>query len=102
MLSDYGYLIDYFYETSLSWAYNPDNNPLPQEDIEQVLAHHKNLDMEAFLGHFYLWWYVTEKLPLPLSWLERIIPFTISQWNVIKGGSDTITKLIWLNLYDPP
>jgi hypothetical protein len=67
MLSDYGYLIDYFYETSLSWAYNPDNNPLPQEDIEQVLAHHKNLDMEAFLGHFYLWWYVTEKLPLPLS-----------------------------------
>jgi hypothetical protein len=50
MLSDYGYLIDYFYETSLSWAYNPDNNPLPQEDIEQVLAHHKNLDMEAFLG----------------------------------------------------
>jgi hypothetical protein len=78
MLSEYDILIDYFYETSLSWAYNMDNNPLPQEDIEQVLTHHKNLDMEAFLGLFYLWRYVTEKLQLPLPRLERIIPFMIS------------------------
>lgn len=26
----------------------------------------------------------------------------MSHWNAIKGGSDTITKLIWLNMYDPP
>jgi len=34
--------------------------------------------------------------------LERIIPSVVSHWNAIKGGSDTITKLIWLNMYDPP
>ena len=39
---------------------------------------------------------------LPIPQLERIIPFTVSQWNTIKGGSDTITKLLWLNMYDPP
>jgi hypothetical protein len=52
ILSDYGIIIDYFYETSLSWAYNPNNYPLPAEDVEQVLAHHKNLNMETFLGPF--------------------------------------------------
>jgi hypothetical protein len=58
--------------------------------------------MESFLGYFYLWHYVCEKLPLPIPPLEWVIPFTLSQWNAIKGGSDTITKLLRLNMYDPP
>ncbi len=58
--------------------------------------------MESFLGHFYLWRYVCNKLDLPIPQLERIIPFVLSQWNAIKGGSDTITKLLCLNMYDPP
>jgi len=92
----------YFYEVALSWAYQPDDNPLPKEDIEQVLVHHKTLSMESFLGHFYLWTYVCKKMILPIPQLERIIPLVLSQWNAIKGGSDTITKLLCLNLYDPP
>jgi hypothetical protein len=98
----YDILMLYFYETALSWAYQPDDNPLPKEDIEQVLASHKTLDMESFLGHFYLWHYVCNKLTLPIPQLEWIIPFLLSQWNAIKGGSDTITKLLCLNMYDPP
>jgi hypothetical protein len=39
---------------------------------------------------------------LPIPHLKRIIPFTVSQWNTIKGWSDTITKLLWINMYDPP
>jgi len=37
-----------------------------------------------------------------LPQLERIIPCALSEWNGIKGGSDTLTKLLWLNTYDPP
>jgi hypothetical protein len=92
----------YFFEVALSWAYLPDDNPLPKEDIEQVLVNHKTLDMESFLGNFYLWQYVCEKLPLPIPQLEWVIPFTLSQWNAIKSGSDIITKLLLLNMYDPP
>jgi hypothetical protein len=72
------------------------------EAIHQVLEWHKQIDMESFLGYFYLWRYVSTRLPLPLPPLERIVPFTISQWSSVKGGSETITKLLWLNMYDPP
>jgi hypothetical protein len=58
--------------------------------------------METFLGHFYLWCYLCEELPLPIPRVEQIVPSTLAQWNVIKGGVDTITKLLWLNMYDPP
>jgi len=54
------------------------------------------------MGYFYLWKYVSTKLPLPIPHLERIIPYVISRWNSIKGGSDAITKLLWLNMYVPP
>lgn len=67
-----------------------------------MLVHHKKLNMETFLGHFYLWCFFCEELPLPIPWVEQIVPFVLAQWNVIKGGVDTITKLLWLNMYDPP
>jgi hypothetical protein len=95
-------MLRYFYESALSWAYEPDNNPLPREAIEQVLQQQKMIDMESFLGYFFLWRYVSTRLHLPLPQVERIIPYALSEWNCIKGGSDTITKLLWLNTYDPP
>ena len=102
LLMAYDILMLYFYEVALSWAYQPNDNPLPKQDIEHVLAHHKTLNMESFLGHFYLWSYICRKLILPIPQMEQIIPFVLSQWNAIKGGSDTITKLLCLNMYDPP
>ena len=95
-------MLSYCYENALSWAYQQADNPLPKEDIEIVLASSKTINFESFLGYFHLWSYVYEKLPLPIPQLERIIPYVLSQWNAIKGGSDTITKLLWLNMYDPP
>jgi len=102
LLQQYGIVLDFFYTNALRWAYEPDDNPLPMEDIHQVLEQHKQIDKDSFLGYFYLWRYVCTRLPLPIQPLERIVPFTVSQWNTIKGGSDTITKLLWLNMYDPP
>jgi hypothetical protein len=95
-------VISYCYENALSWAYQQADNPLLKEDIEIVLASSKTINFESFLGYFHLWSYVCEKLPLPIPQLERIIPYVLSQWNAIKGGLDTITKLLWLNMYDPP
>jgi hypothetical protein len=93
-------VLKFFYAQSLSRAYKPDN-PLLRHDIELVLNDHKGLDVESFMGYFHLWQFVSTRLPLPIPQLERIIPFAISQWNNIKGGSDTITKLLWTNMYDP-
>ncbi len=40
----YDVLMLYFFEVALSWAYLPDDNPLPKEYIKQVLVNHKTLD----------------------------------------------------------
>jgi hypothetical protein len=95
-------VLGYFYEHALRWAYELDDNLLPREAVEQVLEKHKMINMESFLGYFYLWKYSSTTLPLPLPQLERIISYALLEWNCIKGGSDTITKLLWLNTYDPP
>ncbi len=58
--------------------------------------------MEGFLGYFFLWSYASTRLTLPIPQLERIIPFTVSRWNSMKGGSDTLTKILWHNMYDSP
>ena len=86
----------------MSWAYIPDDNPLPKEAINQALQQQKGIDLESFLGYFHLWRYISTRLPLPIPPVERIIPFVLSECNCIKGGSNTITKLLWLNTYDPP
>jgi len=102
LLEQYGIVLRYFYESALSWAYIPDDNPLPKEAINQALQQQKGIDLESFLGYFHLWRYISTRLPLPIPPVERIIPFVLSERNCIKGGSNTITKLLWLNTYDPP
>jgi hypothetical protein len=54
------------------------------------------------MGYFYLRRYVSTRLSLPISPLERNIPYSVSQWNAIKGGSDMITMLLSPNMYNPP
>jgi hypothetical protein len=38
----------------------------------------------------------------PLPPIARIIPLNLAIWNAVKGGSDTITKLLWMQKYAPP
>lgn len=85
-------MLRYFYESALHWEYEPnDDNSPPKDAISRVLQQHKLIGMENFFGYFFLWRYVLTKLHLPIPQIERIIPYTLSEWNCIKGGSNTIT-----------
>jgi len=93
--------LKFAYSNALAWAYEP-ALPFPESGIKEVLSKHKTFDYDSFRGYFFLWQHVSFKLSLPCPVLARILPATMSHWNAIKGGSDTITKLLWLNYYDPP
>ena len=101
---EYGLFLRLTYEKSLSWAYKPDLVSLPEESIKKALKHvtRGGVDYESFTGHFALWQYVTTKIEGPLPHVERIIPFLFAKWNCLKGGSDTITKLIWFSMQALP
>ena len=90
----YGILLRSIYNVCLKWAYNP-NVVLPEAKLKSILPEiDKDLDFESFQGHFALWNYVSNKIPGPLPRLARILPLVFSTWNSLKGGSDTVTKLI--------
>ena len=98
LLKDYGAFLKFSYSGALAWAYEPDLVPFPEEEIKEVLSTHKSFDFDSVCRYFHLWQNVSFKLPLPCPVLARILPATMSHWNAIKGGSDTITKLLWLNI----
>jgi hypothetical protein len=101
---EYGVFLRLAYEKSLRWAYRPDLVPLPEESLKIALKQvtRGGVDYESFTGHFALWRYVTTKIAGPLPHVERIIPFLFAKWNCLKGGSDTITKLIWFSMQALP
>ena len=58
---------------SLRWAYGPDNQ-MKMPNFEHVLAEKKSIDVESFMGYFYLWKYASTKLPLPIPHQAQIHP----------------------------
>lgn len=42
------------------------------------------------------------RMVFPLPRIARVIPLVFAYWNAIKGGSDSITKLLWHNAYSTP
>ncbi len=94
LLMDYGDVLSFIYKTALNWAYELDLL-FPKEVLEQVIKSVKYIDYESFLGFFFLWRFVSTRLPMPIPVLQRIVPSVVSH-------SDTLTKLIWLNMYNPP
>jgi hypothetical protein len=93
--TNYGILLRSIYNVSLKWAYSP-NVLLPEAKIKSLLPEvDKELDFESFQGHLALWKFVSNKIAAPLPRLARILPLVFSTWNSLKGGSDTMTKLIW-------
>jgi hypothetical protein len=91
----YGALLRLVYERCLKWAYDPTVD-MPVANIKKILPQiNKDLDFESFQGHFALWKYVSKRIKGPLPRLYRIIPLVFSTWNSLKGGSDTVTKLLW-------
>ena len=84
LLLDYGVVLRYIYRTALSWAYESDI-PFPKSDVEEVLKHVKGANCDSFVGLFYLWRFVSKRMPLPIPRLQRIVPSVVSHWNAIKG-----------------
>ena len=92
--TSYGAMIENIYLMSLKWAY-VSNEPLPDEVIKEELTQIKGgADYDSFHEHFKIWRYANTRLTQPLPRLQRIIPRIFSTWNAMKGGSDTITKLL--------
>lgn len=95
----HGRLLEEIYKRCLLWAYEPGAAPISKQDVTSAIKSSKQLkgrvDWESFQGHFALWRYVSTNIPGPLPYISRILPFIFSTWNCLKGGSDTITKLLW-------
>ena len=101
----YGTVLENLYSTSLKWVYesNPDDDEWPAEDITASLSRLQNkaskkginIDYESsYLAFIRIWKFVLGEMNLPVPQLERIIPIVFSLWNTLKGGSDTLTKLM--------
>jgi hypothetical protein len=58
--------------------------------------------MRSFLQWLALWRIVQLTWLPPLPPIARIIPRNLSNWNAVKGGSHTITKLLWTGMNHPP
>jgi hypothetical protein len=88
----YGRVLKEFYEDELQ---------LPQEAIMKVIQSQEmkpiGLSAHSFMTSYFIWkrLRVDGCLPLPLPPCNRILPYTHSHWNNIKGASDTATKLFW-------
>jgi len=60
------------------------------------------LDIHSFEQFVKVWRTVRLVWPKPLPPISKLLPLIFAKWNAIKGGSDTITKLIWSAMYSPP
>ena len=74
--------------------------------IKKCIAKQKKVlvDYGSF-EHNYDFWkelMMSKSSPLPLPPCKRIIPAQHSMWNLNKGGSDTMTKLMWKCKHEPP
>jgi hypothetical protein len=96
---------------SLAYAYRPPDQPVVQSQkeydelelvVKTVVVAGAPLDMHSFLQWLALWRIVQLTWLPPLPPIARIIPRNLSNWNAVKGGSDTITKLLWTVMNHPP
>ena len=102
----YGELLKEIYDETLQWAYEGDKMKMSGDIIKKCIAKRKKVldDYESFEHNYYLWkeLMISKSLPLPLPPCKRIIPAQHSMWNLNKGGSDTMTKLMWKCKHEPP
>jgi hypothetical protein len=105
----YGFVLEGIYKESLSWLYEPREGEEKYSELQirsELEALPRNVPYRAYLDHLALWTRLNltppEDFIFPLPPCRRIIPTQCAFWNASKGGSDSISKLIWHNLYDPP
>ena len=102
----YGELLKDIYEETLQWAYEGNKMKMPDDIIKKCITKRKRtlVDYETFERNYYCWkeLMMSKSSPLPLPSCKRIIPAQHSMWNLNKGGSDTMTKLMWKCKHEPP
>ena len=105
LLQSWEKVIRYVYKRSLKWAYKPSvptDTLMSEETQKQISAalesSKSKMDMGSFLTIYGLWRRlnvdVETNIKFPLPKMDRLIPYQHSFWNVVKPGSDTITKLL--------
>jgi hypothetical protein len=102
-------VLEDIFTQGLSWAYNDVCPQFDRDFLDPVLSEIKiqnkkdgTLDFRSFQQWVLLWHDVRYTKALPLPPVARIIPYALAMWNCFKGGSDTLTKLLWNADYDPP
>jgi len=107
----WGKVIHDLYCMSISFLYESPTEPFnpsqeQTETLNRVLPTIKaagaSVDMHSFLQFVKIWRVIRLVWPKPLPPISKLIPLLFSTWNAMKGGSDTITKLIWSANYSPP
>ena len=79
------------YNFCLKWAY--DNTESKPKLLDQAL-NTVTVTRHEFDQMFAMWHFLSNKMTLPIPPVSRIIPLVLAVWNAMKGGSDTITKLL--------
>jgi hypothetical protein len=107
----WGNMLHDMHKLGLSYAYRPPGEDVVQskeeyDELEQVLktvvVAGGALDASTYFQWLTLWRIVRLTWRPPLPPIARIIPLNLAIWNAVKGGSDTITKLLWMCKYAPP
>ena len=112
MLKDaWGKVLDDMFRIGLAFIYKEPTDPFKcseedHERLDRVLPTVKTagarVDFESFDQMIKIWRVLRLVWPKPLPPISKLIPLIYAIWNAMKGGSDTITKLIWSAMYAPP
>jgi len=87
------------------WEHDKKEIDFLRRTIQEFFLYDSASDVEKIahiLAGFFGLWRATNRLDkppticLPIPKTARIVPFNVAAWNTLKGGSDTITKLIEL------
>ena len=60
------------------------------------------LDFASFKDHYNIYRLVRFKFEHPIPPIKYILPYVMAHWNPRKGGSDTISKMVWNCQFRPP
>jgi len=107
----WGKVLNDMYRLSIYFLYERPREPFElKEEQHEILtrvlptikAAGASIDMHSFEQFIKIWRMIRLVWPKPLPPLTKMIPLLYSVWNSMKGGSDTITKMIWSANYSPP
>ena len=100
MLNAYSDVINYIYEKYVEVFYEGSvEDVMANDHVFQALKALDFMDEHSFWSSYMLWRALNvdvraSNLWFPLPPCRRCIPFQNAHWNVLKGPSDTTTKLL--------